>query len=251
MTLLDLLRKYLTLAEGEESDAPDAEAAGTDDDTTGDETLDDLIDTVEPEGGKAATGEEVDAAAIKEARRRAQEAENNLQTERTLRQAAEQRANAAPQTPQRDPVWEAEEAELAAAKAKGDDTSWLQWKINGNRTMRQAQQKADWALMQAQDVQDKNAFDRLEQSKPKVYKRYAEKVEKTIQGLRQQGSTVSRLAVLRLMIGDDLMNGNVKAKAKNAPVDRGRTQGARTDVKARSGSSERDKRRARLENQIL
>jgi hypothetical protein len=68
------------------------------------------------------------------------------------------------------------------------------------------------------------------------------------------------MAMLRFMIGDDMMNGKIKPKAARASaapantssVERKRLPNVRSDVSARGGGqTERDKRRARLEDQPI
>lgn len=246
-----LLLAFLCLGAGEpgEGDEPLPEDAGG----TGDETLDDLLDVVEPPADASAAPDDAakDNAAVKEARRRAQDAENQLATERNLRAQAEARAN----PPQRyvDPDWEREEKELADARAGGDaaQLAWMQWKVDGSRRIRAAERNSSASLMQAQDLQDRTAFERLEITKPQVFKRYGARVEAAMNEMRQRGQNAPRLAVLRLLIGDDIMNGKVKPKKAAEPVERGRSPGLRSDVPSKGRLTEQQKRIARLENQII
>jgi hypothetical protein len=263
MILWKLLLRFLTLGVDEPDPPTDDEDQDVNADAggTGDESLDDLLDVVEPPAGQAPTGDApAENAAVKEARRRAADLELQLEDERRARQAAEQRVPAP--VSGADPETEREDAELAQARASGatpDQLSWLQWKIDSNRKIRASERASTGALREAQDVADRAAFDRLEVSKPQVYKRYAERVEKAMQEMRAKGQNAPRLAVLRLLIGDDIMNGKIKPKtvARPAPdaaagtVDRGRSPGIRSDVRGKAGQNERDKRRARLENQLI
>jgi len=184
-------------------------------------------------------------------------------------QSARWPMNAAPrsiQTPLRpasDSDFDREEAELAAYRAKPDATQeglqWLQWKIDSNRKMRSSERNSQGALAEARDLADRSAFDRLEITKPKIFKAYAKRVEDTIADLRSKGQAAPpRLALLRFLVGDDLMNGKIKPKqakaaaggepAAAAQVPRGRTPGTRSDVSGRQKQNEREARRERLRN---
>ncbi len=258
LLLLAFLCLGATEGEGGESEsAAGGEEAGA---SGGDEeTLDDLIALAEGAGDESTEGAEqpTEGAALKEARRRNQEIQNQLDAERSARTAAE--ARAAPPQRQVDPDYEREEQELAAARTAGqsqEQLNWLAWKIDGNRKIRQAQQASFGALAEARDLQDRTAFERLEITNPKFYKRYATRVEAAMNEMRARGQNAPRLAVLRLLIGDDVVNGNVKASKKTPAaatggVDRGRTPNARGDVGAKGKLSEHQKRTARLENQRI
>ena len=213
-------------------------------------TLEDLIETVEPTPTKKAPSADDDAASL---RLRAERAERAL--------AERQQAPIAPAAPGRDPDYDREEAQLAAARAKGDDTSWLEWQINSNRTLRENRRESQNALRAAQDLADRTEFGRLEITKPKVYRMYSERVEKTISDMRSRGEVIPpRMVLLRVFMGDDLLSGKLKPKqAKTAAtpaatpqVPRGRSPNVRSDVtgKANSGS-DHEKRRARLANVII
>jgi hypothetical protein len=74
--------------------------------------------------------------------------------------------------------------------------------------------------------------------------------------MRSRGQNAPRLAVLRLLIGDDIMNGKVKKSSKPASgappaprVERGRTPGVRSDVRGggRGGESKRDQLAKKLD----
>jgi hypothetical protein len=256
MNALELLRRFLVLAidgeeEGTEGEAaaPPPEEAGT-----GDAALDDLIDAVETPGKAAPAGD--DNPIVKEARERADRLERELEQERAARRAQP----AVAPVPTVDTEYEREEQQLAAARRDGADEGtlrWLQWQIDSNRKIRATERNSQQALSRAEDLADRTAFEKLEITKPGVYKKYAERVEKEVTEGRFKGSP--RLGVLRLLIGDDILSGKIKPKTKSAPaagapaatVDRGRTPGVRTDVRPGKGNSEREKRRARLENQLI
>jgi len=254
MKLWKLLLAFLTLgaAEGEGAApaTPDPSTdAGTGDDDLFGETGDDLIDAAEA-GGGAPKVEEEETPALKEARRRAQDAEERA--ERAERAARERPAPTAP-TPTRDPDYEREEQEMAQARAAGstpEQIAWLQWKIDSNRKMRASERTSQSALQESREIADRTAFEKLELTKPQVYKRYAERVEAAVNDMRAKGQAPApRLAILRLLIGDDIMNGKVKPKAKAAPVERGRSPVIRSDTRGGKGTmTEHEKRKQRLAN---
>ncbi len=200
--LLALLLRFLTLGiEGEDDQVdPPVEAAETPDagTTTGDDTLDDLIESVEPTPQAKPSD---DSAA---ATRRAENAERALAEERASRPAP--RAGS-------DPDYEREEAQLAQERTAGasqERLSWLQWQIDSNRKMRSSERKSESALQQAREIADKADFDRLEITKPKVYKAYAGRIEKTISDMRSRGEVIPpRAMLLRVFLGDDIMNGKI------------------------------------------
>src|SRR5579859_168827 len=238
--LRSLLARFLTLGVGEEGDPPEVEAAPEAEAPEAglpeieSDTLDDLI---------AATPPEDPTERLTAAERRAEQAEREL--------AAERSRPREPVAPVRgDPEYEREEAELAQARASGasaETLAWVQWKIDSNRKMRASERNSQSALQEARDLADRAEFGRLETSKPKLYKAYADKIEKTIADLRAKGqSAPPRKALLAFFIGDDMMNGKIKAKTTKpaaeggAKVERTRIPNARGDVRATGGNSERE-----------
>jgi hypothetical protein len=258
MNILQKLRRFFMLGVGE----PDPDANP---DPPGDETLDDLLDIEDavPDKTTKPDDEEDPKAALERERQASKRKDEDLERERQARLQAEQRAaQAVPQRPQIDPDWEREDAEYKAAVDAGKDQQYLsllRWQIDNNRVIRRTRSESQAALFAAQDESDRAAFERLEQSKPAIFKRYNARVDAAVKEMRARGQNAPRLAVLRLLIGDDLMNGTIKPKTK-APkgeagttgVDRGRTPGARSDVRGGKGSmNEREKRRERLRNQFI
>jgi hypothetical protein len=252
MTLLQRLFLFLLVAaEGDDppADPPPPGPEGT---------LDDLLDLEEsiPASRAATTTEEDEDPKValqreREERRREKE---ELERERRARIDAETRAAAArpPAQTTADPEWDAEETRL-----RDTTISELErWQIQSNRAIRGSNRAAQSAYFQAQDLADKTSFDRLAHTMPKLYNRYQSRVEAAVADMRSKGQNAPREAVLRLFIGDDMVKGLIKPKTKakaaatetTTTVDRGRTPGARSDVRAKSGNSEREKRRARLEN---
>jgi len=240
---------FLGVVEGEPEPAAPEPTAEPGDDLFGDDGT--LLDAAE-EGGGTPAAEPEETPALKEAKRRADEAEARANDERSRREALE-RAAPAP-TPQRDPDFEREEMELRQAREGGatpEQIAWLQWKIDSNRKIRTTERSAGSALQEARDLADRTAFERLEITHPKVYQRYASRVDAAVADMRAKGQQVPpRAAILRLMIGDDLLAGKVAPKKKAAPVERGRTPGIRSDVRGNGKGSmtEHEKRKARLQN---
>ncbi|MBN3809419.1 hypothetical protein [Paraburkholderia sp. Ac-20347] len=156
----------------------------------------------------------------------------------------------APATPVADPEFDREEERL-----RSPDTSDMErWQIQANRTLRATQQEARRAMFQAQDMADRTQFQAGATSDPRRA-RYADRVEEAVQAERAQGRNASREAVYFYMLGKDIAEGKLKAKARAkapaADVPRGRSPGAnaRADVPTRGrGATDRDKLRSRLEN---
>ena len=145
-----------------------------------------------------------------------------------------------------DPEYQREEERLRSS----DLTDIERWQIQANRTIRATQQQASQALMQAQDMADRARFEAKINSEPRRAK-YTERVEEEVQRARQRGQQASREDVYYWMLGKDIAEGKIKSKPKaaSAPaVPRGKSAGVRSDVPARSGRSDHDKRRERLAN---
>jgi hypothetical protein len=261
--LWELWKLYLVL--GIAGDDPPADDPPADeppaDDPPADELpaddLDSLIETVEAGGDdKDDKPPSRENAAIRDARKRAQDAEEaRIRAEATLEAERRMRQPQAYSDDQR--LYDQEEARLRA----DDATDLEKWQIRSNRTLRANTQAANRALTSAADMQDKSAFDRLEISNPKVYKLYADKVEKALGEMRGRGQDAPRLALLRFMIGNDVMEGKLKSgtgkKASTttsetrSTIDRGRSPGARSDVSGKGRMSEQEKRRERLKGVII
>lgn len=177
------------------------------------------------------------------ARREAKEARERA--ERAEREAAELRTRHAPR--QADDIEAQENARLSAA----DITPLEKWQIESNRTLRRTHGAANLALAQARDVADQTAFRALAMSDP-IAKRYEASVEEELAKARAAGHNPTRESIYTYQLGRDMRAGKFKKKtpasdpAKRA--ERGKVPGVRSDVPAKSGQSEREKRRARLEN---
>ncbi len=263
-----LLMLYFRLGvvegEGGEGDGGADAGAGEGDGAGGGEGEDDLpggdLDSLleqaddalpDGEGGAKPSREN---AAIREARDRAQRAEEARLRAEGERDAERRMREQSTQKPSAEAAkWAEEEAILANPETDANTKYW----INANRQLRANTQVATNALNTAADIQDRNAFDRLALTNPKVHKAYEQRVEAELGKLRAAGQSAPRLALLRFMLGNDMLEGKIgrkTAKTKSADataprtVDRGKPPGARSDVSAKGRASEHEKRRARLEN---
>ncbi len=232
-------------ADGDAANVDGGDDKGVVDDKAGASDAEEQLDLgldADAGGDKDADAEEPDpkaeAAAAREEAKREREGR-----ERAEREAAELRIRHTPR-PQDD--------ELARESARLADPATPElerWQIQSNRTLRQNTNAANMALMQANDVNDRTAYQTLALSNP-VAKKYEARVEEELANARKAGMNPSRESILRYKLGEDMLKGNFKKKAAPAAgktVDRGKLPGARSDV-GKSGQSERDKRRARLEN---
>jgi hypothetical protein len=252
--LRKLLARFLTLGVGEPDDPPSDPDPAPADPTPEEEeqVIDDLLDA--PDDNPPPQDDPKER--LTAAERRAADLERELAAERAARRAPE------PVTA-RDPEFDREEQELARIREQGDANAleWAQWRINQNRTIRNSERQSRQALSEAQDIADKAEFDRLEFTKPKTYKAYKDRIEQAITNMRSNGQPVikgARMAALRYLIGEDVLNDKLKSKgakpaasAQPQRVERPRLPGTRSDVSGRATQSERDKRRARLENQLI
>lgn len=256
--LLAMLRRFLTLGVAEDDDSTgDSETGGGADATagTGDDTLDEMLDEIEPgdaKPAKAAAADDEETPRERAARERAEAAER--------RAADAESRSRQPARAATDPDDERDAEELRQYKAAGwtpEQLSWVERQHKATRSARMAERTSNSALQEAREISDKTTFDRLEATKPGTYKKYADRVERAISDAKAAGQTPPpRLVVLRLMIGDDWMSGKFKttaAKGKPAAagtpagkIARGNMPGARTDVngkdKAKSESQARIER---------
>jgi len=144
-----------------------------------------------------------------------------------------------------DPDFQREEERL-----RNPDTSEMErWQIQSNRALRQNQQIAAQALFQAQDLNDRTAFESKIAADPHRA-RYRDRVEQAVQAERAQGRNVSREAVYYHMLGKDIAEGKLKPKAKAkapaADIPRGKPANVRSNVPNARGQTEHQKRAARL-----
>lgn len=145
-----------------------------------------------------------------------------------------------------------EEERLRAA----DITETERWQINANRTLRRSENSSAAALREAREMSDRNDFNSLCEKNPTA-KKYAQKVEDKLKEIRGGGGNLDRRIVLKMLIGDDIVEGRVKSKKRDAAdpgagrVHREQLAVTRSDVRSKGGQSDRDKRRARLEGQNI
>lgn len=180
-------------------------------------------------------------AELEAARREARESKERA--ERFEREAAELRIRSAPRPT--DDQTAREDAILNDPNARPED----KWKVGADRTLRQNNSVAQATLFQAQDTNDRTAFASLCMSSP-IAKRYETRVEDELRKARAAGLNPRREDIFTYQLGKDMREGKFKkAKAASpaAPV-RGKTPGVKSDVSAKGGMSEHEKRRARLEN---
>lgn len=161
------------------------------------------------------------------------------------RELAELRAG---QNRQPDPVVAEEDRKLNDPNV----TDLEKWQIKANRELRAGRNDSQNALAQARDIDDRTKFSKLESQNPVLFKRYEARVEEEFQKTRAAGNMVPRAAILSLMVGSDMLQGKLTKKAApekkpGAGVNRGRLPGARSDTTGKSGKSEHEKLRARLE----
>jgi hypothetical protein len=232
-----LLLAFLALrADEDEGPGDDDEGGGPPDSDdqladTDDGSLDDLLEVVEPTERRAPAGDEDERRPKRsDDRRREIEEAAELAARRAV-DAARPMAQPGP-----DPIAADEDARYNQAVAQGSSKEYLEnlaWQIQSNRTMRANAAEVRRGTMTAQDIADKTQFDRLELTKPKTYKKYADKVEEHVANARRQGQLVPRSMVLAMLLGQDVLAGKVKTRSAPKTVDRGRTPGVRGDVSAK------------------
>ena len=185
---------------------------------------------------------------IRTLRERAQVAEDaRRKLEADLENARRQPSQ--PQQPTQDQLlWDQEEKVLRDPNA--DD--WQKYAVNSARDARQARQASQNAIIRAEDLADKTAFDRIRSDKPKLYEAYKDRVEAMLTEIRGRGQNAPREKLLAVLVGEDMLAGKLKTTGTKAASGSKRpaTPGARSDVNARGSSSmsEAEKRAKRLEN---
>lgn len=132
------------------------------------------------------------------------------------------------------------------------------WQIEANRTLRANHESSQSALRAAEDLRDQTHYNGLVSTNP-IAKKYAKRVEEKLAEVRSNGGNLARGVILKMLIGDDIVEGRVKPKAAKRTeggeevvrVHRGQPPVTRSNVQGRGSSSERDKRRARLEGKTI
>lgn len=232
-----------------EDDAP-----ADDPDTSNDDGADDA-DYIEDGDGETdvdspdAGGEDdSDAAPPRSARSRDTNEVEELR-ERTRRLEADieaqRRVSAGPSEEQRQ--WEQEQRLLDDANTSPQDRHAIQT----NRALRQSHALSQQAHARAEDLSDKAEYQLKALDNP-VYRKYAARVEAERERLAAAGrGRPPREIVLQVLIGQDVLKGKVSAGKPKSRVARQAVNRPRSDVRANSGRNESDKRRQRLENQII
>ena len=169
--------------------------------------------------------------------------------ERMAKLEEEFQRNRPVQPDQEQQLYQHEEQRLRAQDLSDQE----RWQIEANRTLRASQRQSQQALAQANDMADRTSFQTKAIGNATMQK-YADRVEKELEKMRAKGQSAPRLALYHYMLGQDIDSGKFKAKTtttgpKKLPESaRGRTTGARSDVQAKSGKTDHQKRMARLAN---
>ena len=239
-------------------DEQPADEASLEDDSGGDEPADDDSGGDEPaDDDSGDSDDEIEAAPAKplsrvqrdiiSLRERSQKAEDDLRkAQAELADARRAPVNSQPSREQQ--IWQSEDEVLNDPNA----SDWQKYSVTAARQSRQANQAAQNALHRAEDLSDKTAFDSFKITKPKLYEKYAPRVEELLKDIRSKGSNASREKLLAFMVGQDMLEGKVKtadAVTKKPSQVRGQPTNARSDVSS-SGTklSAADARARRLEN---
>lgn len=251
MNLLRLLALFFVLhAEGDAQVDPNA------DPDTGTDDLNVDLDAGDPDPDPAPQDEPEDPKAALQAERTAREAAERREreaSERFQRELADARRGQPQQgQTQEDRLRAEEDRTLADPNA----TELQKWQVQSNRALRQSQQTSTAALFQSTDMADRTAFEQLATSKPAVYNRYKDEVDRRLQAARAQGANPSRRDILNWLIGQDAIDGKLgakkaapKAAPRTASVPRGQLPGARSDVRGNPNAmTNREKLAKKLEN---
>lgn len=137
------------------------------------------------------------------------------------------------------------------------------FRLQTNQVLRQSWEQSQQAQRTAQDAVDAANFQMMCLNDP-IARKYAPKVEAARQQFIAKGATSPpRDALLTFILGQEVRNrakggaGKGKAAAAGSPapgptqVPRGKLPNARSDAGGKGAQTERDKRRARLENQPI
>jgi hypothetical protein len=159
---------------------------------------------------------------------------------------AARRQPAQPATPNAEQqLWEQEEAILKDPAAE----PWQRYSVQSARDARAARQEANMARRESADAADKAKYERFATTKPKLYAKYKDEVEKMLTEMRKNGNNAPRDELHALLVGRDMMNGKLKSTEAKREPKRGSTPGVRSDVRTGRGSlSDAEKRAKRLEN---
>lgn len=188
------------------------------------------------------------ASAVASLRTRTQEAERKADEADRRARDLEERFNRQAAGPT------AAERQLAEEDAQLRDpntTELDRWRIQSNQRMRASEAQAQGFLMQGRDDRDAASYERKAATNP-VYDKYRDKVEAAVTQERKAGKLVQREMVLAYLLGQDVLNSNLKSKTTSTkPVPRGKTTGARSDTPRTGSMTDAQKRAARLQDQII
>ena len=181
-------------------------------------------------------------------RERAQRAEEQHRTAMAELEAARRAPQAAAQPTEDQRIWQQEEEVLRNPEA----TDWQKYAVSAARSSRAANLNSQNALQRAEDLADRSSFNQLKITKPKTFEKYEPRVEKMLTDLRARGSNAPREKLLAILLGEDMLAGNLKTtegKSTKTGGARRAPPSARSDVSS-SGSrmSDAEKRAKRLEN---
>lgn len=221
-----------------------------------DQTLDDVLNLDDQDPEPKVEEPDDEPPELKTAKQRAKDAEAERDREREARIRAEERARVVTPAPAQtvDPDYDREEQQLRELKSSGatpEALYWAQFRIDTERRARATDRKLSQVAIDSQDAADRLAFRHFESAKPNLYKRYGERVEKLAGEYRAKGQVVPREAILKMLVGDDMVNGTIKPTAKrpattgpDGKVIRGQPQQVRSDVQGKGGrpKSIREKR---------
>ena len=170
--------------------------------------------------------------AITATRERAQKAERELDEIR--KELAQARAK--PSGPTQDELlFRQEEETLRDPNLE----PWQRYAITTARQSRQAMATSQSVMARAEDMSDKAEFRNLRADKPALFDKYEAKVEERIASIRASGQPVPpRKAVMQFLLGEDMLNGTVKAKTPTKSSTPSRAS-ARSDVSASQGAGDK------------
>jgi len=238
----------------EQPDEPDAPNEPDDDDQPDDEPGDDIgNDDSEPDDHAGTGNQDAPprraASAVSLLRTRTQEAERKAEEADRRARELEERFNRQAAGPSQA---EREAAEEDRRLRDPEVSEMEKWQIRSNQTIRATQAQAQGFLMQGRDDRDAAAYERKAATNP-TYDKYRDKVEAQVAAERKAGRLVQRDMVLAYLVGQDILNGNLKSNKASTtkPVPRGKPTGARSDTPRTGRMTDAQKRAARLQDQII
>jgi hypothetical protein len=142
-------------------------------------------------------------------------------------------------------LWEEEEAILKNPATE----SWQRYAVQSSRDARAANRQSMEAIRQSQDIADKASFNQFKLTKPKMFEKYAGKVESMLAEMRKNGNNAPREELLALLIGRDMRDGKMKTtETKGTKRVVKKLPGARSDTRSSGGKlSDSEARAKRLE----